>query len=96
MHMLQFEADTHGTEECQKVTQKNIMGDVKRVRSMLAEGILLFHIDGTTNTDTLCKDIEAYVFDEKTNQIKKGQRDDTIDSLEYATKLYYDMPIVTY
>ena len=41
-------------------------------------------------------DIENYVFDEKTNTIKKGQRDDTIDSLEYATKLYYDMPITTY
>ena len=39
------------------------------------------------------QDIENYVFDEKTNQIKKGQRDDTIDSMEYATKLYYDAPL---
>ena len=96
MLMLQFDSDTHGTEDCQKVTQKNIMGDIKRVRSMLAEGVLLFHTDVNVNTETLCKDIEAYVFDEKTNQVKKGQRDDTIDSLEYATKLYYDMPITTY
>ena len=96
MLMLQFEADTHGTEDCQKVTQKNIMGDIKRVRSMLSEGVLLFHIAPDTNTEQLCTDIENYVFDEKTNQVKKGQRDDTIDSLEYATKLYYDSPIITY
>ena len=95
MLMLQFLADTHGLENCQKVTQKNIMGDIKRVRSMLSEGVLLFHIDQNVNTNTLCTDIENYVFDEKTNTVKKGQRDDTIDSLEYATKLYYDSPIIT-
>lgn len=96
MLMLQFQQDTHGMEECQRVTNKSIMGDIKRVRSMLSEGILLFHLDGNVNTEQLCQDIENYVFDEKTNSIKKGQRDDTIDSLEYATKLYYDAPIVTY
>lgn len=96
MLMLQFEEDTHGTEDCQKVTQKNIMGDIKRVRSMLSEGVLFFHIADNVNTERLCADIENYVFDEKTNTVKKGQRDDTIDSLEYATKLYYDSPIITY
>lgn len=96
MLMLQFEEDTHGTEDCQKVTQKNIMGDIKRVRSMLSEGVLLFHCDEFNNTERLCADIENYIFDEKTNSVKKGQRDDTIDSLEYATKLYYDSPITTY
>ena len=96
MLMLQFEEDTHGMEDCQKVTQKNIMGDIKRVRSMLSEGVLLFHVADNVNTERLCADIENYVFDEKTNQVKKGQRDDTIDSLEYATKLYYDSPIITY
>ena len=96
MLMLQFEEDTHGTEDCQKVTQKNIMGDIKRVRSMLSEGVLFFHIADNVNTERLCADIENYVFDKKTNQVKKGQRDDTIDSLEYATKLYYDSPIITY
>ena len=96
MLMLQFEEDTHGTEDCQKVTQKNIMGDIKRVRSMLSEGVLFFHIADNVNTAQLCADIENYVFDEKTNGVKKGQRDDTIDSLEYATKLYYDSPIITY
>ena len=70
------------------------MGDVKRVRSMLSEGILLFHVDQNVTTMTLIQDIENYVFDEKTKDIKKGQRDDTIDSLEYATKLYYNAPIV--
>lgn len=96
MLMLQFEEDTHGTEECDKVTQKNIMGDIKRVRSMLSEGVLLFHIADNVTTEQLFVDMENYVFDEKTNTIKKGQRDDTIDSLEYATKLYYDSPITTY
>ena len=69
------------------------MGDVKRVRNMLAEKILLFNVDGLGNTMTLIEDIENYVFDEKTGDIKKQQRDDTIDSLEYATKLYYNVPL---
>lgn len=93
MLRLQFEADTGGAEECMNVGNKNIMGDIKRVRSMLSEGILLFHNDVNVNTEQLMQDIENYVFDEKTNQIKKGQRDDTIDSMEYATKLYYDAPL---
>lgn len=91
MLRLQFVSDTG--EECLLVGNKNIMGDVKRVRSMLSEGILLFHVDINVNTMQLIEDIENYVFDEKTNQIKKNQRDDTIDSLEYATKLYYDAPM---
>lgn len=95
--MNQLIADTGGTENCMPVRNKNIMGDVKRVRSMLQERILLFHVDNTDpdGCEKLMKDIEDYVFDEKTNTIKKGQRDDTIDSLEYGTKLIYDMPIET-
>lgn len=97
--MNQFIADTHGTEDCLPVRNKNIMGDVKRIRSMLNEGILLFHVDNTVvdndDCEKLMSDIENYVFDERTNTIKKGQRDDTIDSLEYGTKLIYDMPIQT-
>lgn len=95
--MNQFIAETHGLEECMPVRQKSIMGDVKRVRSMLQEGVLLFHVDTTDvdGSEKLMQDIENYVFDEKTNTIRKGQRDDTIDSLEYATKLIYDMPIIT-
>lgn len=93
MLRLQFEADTYGNEECINVGNKNIMGDIKRVRSMLSEGVLFFHVDVNVNTETLISDIENYVFDEKTNTIKKRQRDDTIDSMEYATKLYYDAPL---
>lgn len=70
------------------------MGDVKRVRSMLSEMILLFHCDVNVNTMQLVEDIENYVFDDKTGSIKKQQRDDTIDSMEYATKLYYNAPII--
>ena len=92
MLRLQFIEDSG--EETYLVTQKSIMGDVKRVRSMLSEGILLFHVDTNVTTMTLIEDIENYVFDEKTKDIKKGQRDDTIDSLEYATKLYYNAPLV--
>ena len=91
MLRLQFMQDTG--EECYLVTKKNIMGDIKRVRSMLSEGVLFFHVDNEVNTMQLVEDMESYVFDEKTNTIKKNQRDDTIDSLEYATKMYYDAPI---
>lgn len=96
--MNQFVADTGGTEDCMPVRNKSIMGDIKRVRSMLQEKVLLFHVDGEPDEDSaekLMSDIENYVFDEKTNTVKKGQRDDTIDSLEYGTKLIYDMPIQT-
>lgn len=91
MLRLQFINDT-GEDTC-LVTQKSILGDVKRVRSMLSEGLLLFHDAPDVNTCTLIQDIENYVFDEKTGDIKKQQRDDTIDSLEYATKLYFNLPI---
>lgn len=94
MLKLQFEID-YG-EDCLIVRDKNVLGDVKRVRSMLNENILLFHVDNNVSTMILIEDLENYVFDEKTNTIKKQQRDDTIDSLEYATKLYYDAPIQTY
>lgn len=89
----QFDSDTHFTETCLVVANKSIMGDIKRVRNMLSEGILLFHTDINVTTEILMTDIENYVFDEKTDTIKKRQRDDTIDSLEYATKLYYNAPI---
>ena len=91
MLRLQFIEDT-GEDTC-LVTQKSIMGDVKRVRSMLSEGLLLFHDGPEVTTSVLISDIENYVFDEKTGDIKKQQRDDTIDSLEYATKLYFNAPI---
>ncbi len=91
--MLRLQFVENCGEETYLVTNKSIMGDVKRVRSMLSEKILLFHDDINVNTKQLIEDIENYVFDEKTGDIKKQQRDDTIDSLEYATKLYYDAPI---
>lgn len=93
MLRLQFVEDCG--EETYLVKNKSIMGDVKRVRSMLSEKILFFHSDINVNTMQLIEDIENYVFDEKTGDIKKQQRDDTIDSLEYATKLYYDAPLIT-
>lgn len=93
MLRLQFVEDTG--EDTYLVKNKSIMGDVKRVRSMLSEGILFFHLADDVNTIQLVEDIENYVFDEKTGDIKKQQRDDTIDSLEYATKLYYDAPITS-
>ena len=91
MLRLQFNEDSG--EETYLVTNKSIMGDIKRVRSMLSERILFFHLSPNVNTIQLVEDIENYVFDDKTGDIKKQQRDDTIDSLEYATKLYYNAPL---
>lgn len=93
--MLQMQTDTNYLEECLPMFQKSIMGDIKRVRSMLNDGILFFHVAENVNTITLVEDMEAYIGDEDTGKPKKGQRDDTIDSLEYATKLYYDRPFIT-
>lgn len=93
--MYQFVED-YG-EDCRKVTNKSIEGDIKRVRSMLADGVLYFYSKvGANTTEILLQDIENYVFDEKTGKPKKRQRDDTIDSLEYATKLYYNVPLESY
>ena len=91
MLRLQFIEDTG--EIVYLVENKSIMGDIKRVRSMLSEGILLFHVAENVNPEILINDIENYVFDPKTGDVKKQQRDDTIDSMEYATKLYYNTPI---
>ena len=88
---LQFMND-YG-EDCLLVTNKSITGDIKRVRSMLNDGVLFFYDAPNVNTRQLMEDIEGYVFDEKTNLPKKAQRDDTIDSLEYGTKLYYNVPL---
>ena len=84
--------DDYGENTC-LVTNKSVWGDVKRVRNMLSEGILLFYIAPNNNTARLVEDLENYVIDERTNDIKKNQREDSIDSLEYATKLYFDSPI---
>ena len=91
MLRLQFAED--GGEDTCLVREKSIIGDIKRVRSMLSEKILYFHVAENVNTIQLIEDIENYVFDEKTGDVKKQQRDDTIDSLEYATKLYYNTPL---
>ena len=91
MLRAQFVED-YGENTC-LVTNKSVWGDVKRVRNMLSEGILLFNCTPGTNTERLVEDIENYVIDEKTNDIKKNQREDSIDSLEYATKLYFDRPL---
>lgn len=87
----QFVTD-YGENTC-LVWNKSVWGDVKRVRNMLSEGILLFHMAPNVNTERLVVDIENYIIDDKTNDIKKDQREDSIDSLEYATKMYYDRPI---
>ena len=91
MLRLQFTDDTG--EKTSLVTNKSIMGDIKRIRSMLSEGILLFHNGPEVTTRILIEDIENYIFDPKTGDVKKQQRDDTIDSLEYATKLYFNAPL---
>ena len=85
-------AEDYG-EETVLVQNKSIWGDVKRVRNMLSEGLLFFHCAPNVNTETLVSDIENYVIDDRTNDIKKDQREDSIDSLEYATKLYFDIPV---
>lgn len=96
--MQQFLLECGGNEDVQPVRQKSIMGDVKRVRTMLNEKILLFDTSDYDEGDSpkkLVEDIQNYFFDEKTGAIKPKQRDDTIDSLEYATKLYYSQPLTT-
>ena len=92
--MRQFREDSG--EPCVTVKNKSVWGDIKRVRAMLSENILFFHVGEGSHTDIVMTDIEGYIIDPNTNDIKDGQREDTIDALEYATKLYYDRPVKTY
>lgn len=90
--MRQFREDSGAA--CKAIWDKSIMGDIKRVRTMLDTGSLLFYDDGENGVDRLLLDMQDYMFDERTSLPKKGQRDDTIDALEYATKPCYDTTIV--
>ena len=101
-----FDCDTSGQlvrgqfmgdfgEECYLVSDKQQIADYMRMRSVLQEGILRFHVDSMVDdigTGQLMEDIEVYVLDENTQKPKKGQRNDGIKALEYALKGYYNVP----
>ena len=104
-----FDCDTSGQlvrsqfmgdygEECYLVSDKQQIADYMRMRSVLQESILYFHVDGVIDdisTEQLMEDIEVYVLDEATSKPKKGQRNDIIKALEYGLKGYYNVPHLT-
>jgi len=71
-------------------TNKHILKDTNRVRGLLRDDLLLFYDAPHNQVGEVIREIEGYVFDEKTNEIKKGQDDHGIDMLKYGTFLYAD------
>jgi phage terminase large subunit len=71
-------------------TNKHILKDTNRLRGLLREELLLFYVAAHNQVSEVVREIENYVYDEKTQDIKRGQDDHGIDMLKYGTFLYSD------
>lgn len=71
-------------------TDKVILRDTKRLQNMFgADLILLYYPNDSFNDNKYgIVEIESYIYDEKTQEIKKGQQDHFIDMLKYGTYPY--------
>ena len=70
-------------------TNKSIMRDVNRLRVLLREGLLIFHDAPDNQVREVIREFEAFVYDEKTGQIKANQDDHGIDATKYGTFLAF-------
>lgn len=69
-------------------TNKNILRDTKRLQNLFATDAILFYLCSGSDIQCGINEIEAYMYDEKTNDIAKGQSDHFIDALKYGTFAY--------
>lgn len=72
----------------QAAADKNILRDTKRLQNLLAKDIILFNDAPYNDVHCGIEELESYVYDDKTNEIKKNQKDHFIDSLKYGTYAY--------
>lgn len=74
-------------------TDKHIARDVNRLRTLFNEGVLRFYMAEHNDVGDVVREIENFVYDEKTGEIKKNQSDHGIDMLKYGTLIYYNTQI---
>lgn len=88
--VLQGTAETGGFK-WYPATDKSILRDTHRLQNLFFEDTLIIQIDNTDPDNcNMCgiNEIESYVYDEKTQEIKKNQADHFIDMLKYGTFIY--------
>jgi PBSX family phage terminase large subunit len=69
-------------------TDKKVLRDTHRLQNLFFEDLLIISEDPTTDNQCGIDEIESYVYDEKTQDIKKDQQDHFIDMLKYGTFIY--------
>lgn len=69
-------------------TDKKIIRDTHRLQNLFFEDLLIISDDPMTDNQCIIDEIESYVYDEKTQEIKKDQADHGIDMLKYGTFIY--------
>ncbi|OPZ33928.1 MAG: Phage terminase large subunit [Tenericutes bacterium ADurb.BinA124] len=69
-------------------TDKSILRDTHRLQNLFHEGLIIINDDPSTHNNHGIDEIESYVYDEKTQEIKKNQKDHYIDMLKYGSFIY--------
>lgn len=71
-------------------TNKKVLRDTKRLQNLFGQDIILLYCPADKSTDCWQgrDELESYVYDEKTGEIAKNQRDHFIDMLKYGTFAY--------
>lgn len=70
-------------------SNKSIMRDVNRLRVGFRENMIIFNDAPDNQVCEIIREIENYVYDDKTGQIKANQSDHGIDMLKYGTYVVY-------
>lgn len=71
-------------------TNKHILKDTHRIRGLIREKLLIFYDSPNNQVGEIVREIDNYIYDAKTNEIKSGQDDHGIDMLKYGTYIYTD------
>lgn len=92
LQMLQ-KSNAMGWFKWYPATNKMILRDTNRLRVLLRNKVLRFVLKEGNGVQAFVDEIENYVYDEKSGEIKKNQRDHGIDALKYGTLLYENTQI---
>lgn len=89
MKMLEL-SNAMGWFRWSPATDKHIVRDINRLRTLFRQGTLKLNLAADNAVDCVVKEIEGFVYDEKTGEIKRNQPDHGIDMLKYGTLPYVD------
>lgn len=92
MRMLEM-SKAMGWFEWHPATDKNIIRDTNRLQTLTREHMLLFHEAPDNQVHCITAEIENFIYDPKTGEIKKNQSDHGIDMLKYGTYKYQDTKV---